>query len=136
MTHEEMILKAKEAKTVEELLALAKENGIEITEESAKAYFDHRNQSCELADEELTDVSGGAVYFSGRLIVTRFHVCDHWKCPKCGFGLQSSKDGNDVHACPPHSSSTHYPKVSCLDCKYEKYVFPYHLCTHPDVRKY
>ena len=32
MTRGEMILKAKQAKSAEELLALAKENGIEITE--------------------------------------------------------------------------------------------------------
>ena len=31
--NEEMIKKAKEAKSVEELLALARENGIELTEE-------------------------------------------------------------------------------------------------------
>ena len=36
----ELIEKAKSAKTPEELLALAKENGMELTEESAKAYFD------------------------------------------------------------------------------------------------
>ena len=36
----ELIEKAKSAKTPEELMALAKENGMELTEESAKAYFD------------------------------------------------------------------------------------------------
>ena len=35
----ELIEKAKSAKTPEELMALAKENGMELTEESAKAYF-------------------------------------------------------------------------------------------------
>ena len=33
----ELIAKAKQAKNPEELLALAKENGVELTEESAKA---------------------------------------------------------------------------------------------------
>lgn len=60
MTHEELILKAKEAKNAEELLALAKENGIEMTEESAQAYFEQLNKKGELADEELDNVSGGA----------------------------------------------------------------------------
>ena len=36
MMNEEMITKAREAKSVEELMALAKENGIELTEEDAK----------------------------------------------------------------------------------------------------
>ncbi len=36
----ELIARAKETGTVEELLALAKENGAELTEEEAKTYFD------------------------------------------------------------------------------------------------
>ena len=39
----ELIEKAKSAKTPEELMALAKENGVELTEESAKAYFEQLN---------------------------------------------------------------------------------------------
>ena len=35
--NKELLAKAKETKTPEELLALAKENGAELTEESAKA---------------------------------------------------------------------------------------------------
>ena len=38
--NKELLAKAKEMKTPEELMALAKENGIELTEESAAAYFD------------------------------------------------------------------------------------------------
>ena len=38
--NKELLAKAKEAKTPEELIALAKENGMELTEESAKAYLD------------------------------------------------------------------------------------------------
>ena len=56
----EMIEKAKAANTVEELLTLAKDNNIEMTEESAKAYFAQLNPaSGELSDDELDDVSGG-----------------------------------------------------------------------------
>lgn len=55
----EMIEKARAAKTVEELLALAKENGMEMTEESAKAYFEQLHKSVELADDELDSVAGG-----------------------------------------------------------------------------
>ena len=60
MMNEEMIAKAKEAKSVEELIALAKENGIELTEEDAKMYFEHLNaKKGELSDDELDNVSGG-----------------------------------------------------------------------------
>ena len=47
----ELIEKAKSAKTPEELMALAKENGVELTEESAAAYFDRLNpKTGELSD--------------------------------------------------------------------------------------
>ena len=58
--NKELLAKAKETKTPEELLALAKENGAELTEESAKAYFDRLHpQTGELSDSELDNVSGG-----------------------------------------------------------------------------
>jgi len=58
--NDELIAKAKEAKTPEELMSLAKENGMEMTEESAKAYFEQLNSKTgELADEELNNVAGG-----------------------------------------------------------------------------
>ena len=43
MMNEEMIAKAKEAKSVEELITLAKENGIELNEEDAIMYFEQLN---------------------------------------------------------------------------------------------
>ena len=56
----ELIEKAKSAKSPEELFALAKENGVELTEESAKAYFEQLNpKTGELADDELNNVAGG-----------------------------------------------------------------------------
>ena len=60
MMNEEMIAKAKEAKSVEELIALAKENGVDLTEEDAKAYFAQLNpKSGALEDDELDAVAGG-----------------------------------------------------------------------------
>ena len=51
--NKELLAKAKEAKTPEELIALAKENGMELTEESAKAYLDLLHpQTGELSDDE------------------------------------------------------------------------------------
>ena len=70
--NEELIAKAKEAKSVEELLALAGENGVEMTEENAKALFERLQSSGELADDELDNVSGGGC----GLLET--------KCPICG----------------------------------------------------
>ena len=55
----ELIAKAKEAKSAEELLAMAKESGVPITEELAKECFDRMHTTGELADDELDSVSGG-----------------------------------------------------------------------------
>ena len=65
----ELVAKTKEAKTPEELMALAKENGIGLTEEETKAYFDRLHpQTGELSDSELDNVSGGCGggYVDGR----------------------------------------------------------------------
>ena len=59
MNKEELIAKLKEAKSADEILALAKENGIELTEEKAKELFAELNASGELSDEELDEVAGG-----------------------------------------------------------------------------
>ena len=69
MTTEEL-KKAKECKSVKELMSLAKENGKELTEEQTTALFARLNtQNGELADDELDNVAGG---------------CIEDKCPKCG----------------------------------------------------
>ena len=55
----EQLAKIKAAKTAEELIALAKAEGIEVTEEQIKAQFDAMHHAGELADDELNNVSGG-----------------------------------------------------------------------------
>ena len=56
----EMIEKAKAAKTAEELLELAKANGVEMTADEAKTYFAQLNpKSGELSDDDLDAVAGG-----------------------------------------------------------------------------
>ena len=56
----ELLEKAKQAKSPEELIALAKESNIELTEEQAKEYLEKLNPKIgELADDELDNVAGG-----------------------------------------------------------------------------
>lgn len=55
----ELIAKAKVATSAEKLFALAKENGMEITEEEAKTYFAQLNANGAVSDEELDLVAGG-----------------------------------------------------------------------------
>ena len=56
----ELIAKAKAAKSAEELLALAKANAVEMTEEEAKTYFEQLNANGILSDDELDAVAGGS----------------------------------------------------------------------------
>ena len=61
--NQELVNKARKAESVEELLALAKENGIELTDEQAKEYFAQLNPTKgELSDDELEDVAGGGCF--------------------------------------------------------------------------
>ena len=55
----ELLEKAKTAKTAEELLAMAKAEKIELTEEEATKAFAELNKNGELYDEELDNVAGG-----------------------------------------------------------------------------
>ncbi len=55
----EQVEMAKATKSPEELMSLAKENGLELSKEHADAYFEQLNASGELSDEELDNVAGG-----------------------------------------------------------------------------
>ena len=57
----ELIAKAKAATSAEELLELAKENGMELSEEEAKTCFEQLHANAEVSDDELEAVSGGGV---------------------------------------------------------------------------
>ena len=56
MNKEEFLAKLKDVKSVDDIIALAKENGLEITPDKAKELFGKIN---ELSDDELDDVAGG-----------------------------------------------------------------------------
>ena len=56
----EMIQKAKGAKSVKELFELAKTEGIDVTEDEARKYFEQINLP-DLDDELLDMVLGGAI---------------------------------------------------------------------------
>ncbi len=56
---EELLKRAKEARSVEELIDIASLEGMELGEEKASKIFEQLNIS-ELGDDELDDVAGGA----------------------------------------------------------------------------
>lgn len=96
----EIMEKAKQAKSADELLTIAKENGMEMTEEEAKAYYAQLHPaSGEIADDELENVAGGGCAAMGiatpheNLVNVGTKVRLHWtenlsnsyssKCSQC-----------------------------------------------------
>ena len=61
---QEIIEKAKAAESAEELLSIAKENGIDMTADEAKTYFEQINANS-LDDDLLEGVAGGWIIFNG-----------------------------------------------------------------------
>ena len=129
MEQKELFEKAKGAKSAEELVSLAKENGMELTEEEAAAYFAQLNKSGELSDEELDNVAGGGCHKKdGRLIVTVWTSCDEFVCVKCG-----QKNRGD-HSHIINGQRTSYMQ-QCMNCKYMSYEGGLWLCNNPEKMK-
>ena len=106
---QEQLTKAKSAKSVEELLALAKENGVELTEDEAKKYFAEWHREGELSDDELQNVSGGcggpkeyetypgaAPTCGGKFIMSDEAPDSSWRCGNCYFFESWSRTRNDA----------------------------------------
>lgn len=85
--NQELLKKARAAKSPEELLKLAHENGREeFGEESAKAYFDVLQKTGEITEEELENASGGGCNMFGafdRMMTTILNSCRYYRCHWC-----------------------------------------------------
>ena len=84
----EIIEKAKAARSAEELLALAKENNVEMTPDEAATYFAQLNpKSGELNDDDLDNVAGGACSSNSANYAhegDRVRVINGRRCSVCG----------------------------------------------------
>lgn len=121
----ELIEKAKQAKSAEELAALAKENGIDISDDEAEEYFERLNKSGELSDEELDGVAGGGCYYKdGRLVVTCDYRCKRFKCSCCG--KEFAPKWSEQHKCRGGLRSS-----DCSTCYYKTNKGIRMLCNHP-----
>ena len=126
MDQKELLEQAKKAKSAEELMALAKENGVELTKEEAEAYFAQLNKSGELSDEELDNVAGGGCHNKdGRLVVTVWYNCSDFTCKKCG----RKNTGDHFHLIDGYR--TNYMQ-QCQFCKYISYEGGLWLCNKPN----
>ena len=101
----EQLKKIFAAETADELIALAKAEGIDLTEEEIRAKFDAIHADAakkegELSDDELDNVAGGGCYSSdGRLIVTCGNTCVNWSHINCGGSYKPTTYGAECTLC-------------------------------------
>lgn len=101
----ELIQKAKEAKSAEELMELAKENGREFTLEQAQEYYDRLHSDGELADDELDNVSGG-----GECL-----YADPHSCPRCHSTTYHVDQFSEVDQ---YGRNVTTMKFLCAECRF------------------
>ena len=137
MTEREMIEKAKDAGSAEQLKALAANEGLQMTDEEATQKFDElqkylaKQKRGELLDDELDDVSGGGCYKDNRLVVTTFNWCDEFVC-KCGG---RGRILNELNESDSGTCKRCKKRVKCSHCKYCSYEKGLWLCNNPSKRK-
>ncbi len=136
MENKELLEKAKQANSPEELLALAKENDYDLDEEGAKAYFEQLHKTGELSDDELDNVAGGGCYNGDRLVVTLYNQCYEWVCKKCGRGMPK-RVYKTIFMSFDHDCLNGTIKMNniCKDCKYCSYEKGLWLCNNPAKMK-
>ena len=132
----EMIMKGKEANTVEELKEMAIKENWNISDEEANAYFDELQKYKtpnigELSDDELDDVSGGGCHTKdGRLVVTVLHSCGHFTCKNC-YNTAHLLRGAENGRCKRCRTSAY-----CKNCAYCTYEGGKWLCGQPINKLY
>ena len=106
----DQLAKAKEAKSVAELIALAKETGVELAEDEAKKYFDTLNTEGEVADDELDNVAGGCGHYDRPASVTMARAADGAAmCPYCEGPLWTGYPARDP-------AGDRYDPIGCSKC--------------------
>ena len=98
----ELLEKAKTAKSAEELLAMAKAEKVELTEEEAAKAFAELNKTGELFDEELDNVAGGGC--PGGATPPKFSVNDRVS--------HKGSDGKEVYGTVVRRGSSYAPLQS------------------------
>ena len=78
MLNEELMKKARAAKSPEELIKLGAEEGLTLGKENAERYFESMHKSGEVTDEELSSAVGGCGGYSASI---------YRPCPTCGSNV-------------------------------------------------
>ncbi len=128
----EIMEKAKQAKSADALLTIAKENGMEMTEEEAKAYFAQLHPaSGKIADDELENVAGGGCHAKdGRLVVTEGYRCEGWEMNY----NKISKESMELYKLMGDKPENYYAHT-CYYCKYLTTEVGMHYCNNEKNRK-
>ena len=86
-TNKNLIEKARKVKSVDELITLAKDNGVELPLEEANKIFSEIKEYGEIKDDDLDKVSGGGCYrHDGYLYTTIGYGCEHYE-ERGSFGV-------------------------------------------------
>lgn len=118
--NDKLIEKAKKVKSTDELISIAKENSIELTDEEAKTYFAILNEKIgELGDDELDSVAGGkkcgTMYDGGNpIIFPAINTCEYWKDKKT---FEVIPEGGKCSSC----IHCHFAKLGWLCMADERY---------------
>ena len=132
--NEEILAKARAAKSPEELLELAHENGMsEFTEENAKGYFEAMHKSGELSDEEMDVSAGGCgqIRSGGRIVVTHLNSCNNFVCKDCGRNYtETRRHWEDCHGYFLQEGDCSN-QLFCCNCKFFIYEKGLWLCNNP-----
>ncbi len=121
----ELIEKAKTAHSPEELLSMARENGIELTNEQAAEGFERLQKQGALSDEELDGVSGGGCGGPKYPAVNAYGRCEHWRCYKCAAKI--SDPNIQSHTCNAYLS------IQCRFCVYAIDDRGMYYCKYPEM---
>ncbi len=130
-----LIEKAKKAKNAQDLIALAKDENMELTLEQATEYMKVLHPPMgEIEDDDLDNVAGGGCHKGdGRLVVTVNHKCKYWKCKKCGghvilaTSYKNASNNGECYQC----SGCGELYCNCNHCAYMSYEKAMWLCNHP-----
>ena len=125
--------KAMKAKSAEELYALVTAEGLNVTEDDAKRYYETVLKSGELSDEELDNVAGGGCGSkSGDSLVGK--LLNGYACPQCHKNaVHISSVYGSFEGCDPITGRLgvhHYCIVTCSECQSSR------LMHHDEYGKY
>ena len=117
MYSEEVVSKLKDASCAEEVLAIAKAEGIQLTQEESEQVLAEvkKNAEGEISDDDLDAVSGGSSYVS------------------TGGGGYGELITTSCNSCPAFQGESPDSSVRCGSCVHSHYNGTYLLCNE---RKY